>query len=206
MAALLILSLFRVIKTDSLSPHCASEFTVFLSRLCSREDLKEKHQPILSEFMSRKDEGQKHAPPSLSRCVEKMPTCGESTLARVSQTIYFITVWSDTTSTAFPLSQGCTRSLCLILCREVFWSQVLPGAKTQNPTEIQECQAKKFSFQMQNTKQPKIECATYNVILIIQYCTFISLAAWLQLPQSTCWCFYYAGFYKTHCAFLHVKS
>lgn len=107
-------------NSTSLSAHCASEFTVFLSRLCFREDLKEKHQPILSEFMSRKDEGQKHAPPSLSRCVEKMPTCGESTLAQVSQTIYFITVWSDTTSTAFPLSQGCTRSLCLILCSEVF--------------------------------------------------------------------------------------
>lgn len=58
-------------------------------------------------------------------------TCGESTLARVSQTIYFIAVWPDTNSTAIPLSQRCTKSLCFFHRKKMFWScsNVLPGAR-----------------------------------------------------------------------------
>lgn len=86
----------------------------------SKKDFKDKHQPILSwvhELERRRSKAH-------------TSTCWENTLARVSQAIYFITVWSDTKSTVIPLSQGYTRSLCLILCKKMLWScfTVLPGA------------------------------------------------------------------------------
>lgn len=178
-----------------------SEFTVSLSHLCLEKDLKEKHQPTLSEFMSWKDKGQKHTPTSQGWLCEKMPTCGESTLARVSQTIYFITAWSDTKSTVIPLSQGCTRSLCLLLCKNC---SKAPSQCCQVPkTKIeQRPQNYQISFQTIVLSNPdcstaRTQCETCRFYAAVYY-TSISLPSWPQCALTTSWCFCNAGYYKTY--------
>lgn len=103
------------------NPHCALEFTVFLSGLCFTEDLKEKHQPILSELMSCKDEGQKHTTVLTGLLCEKCPPVQRELWQECHQQfVLYQCGLTQHRSTVFSLSQGCIGSLCFIFFKKMF--------------------------------------------------------------------------------------